>query len=359
MAENDQQSYRELLAQAQAAYLHLRLDEALRCYRAAEAARPDSCEAQLGLSRTFGRLGRVEEARAAARRCIELAPARFEGYASLGTLHWLTDENDQAIVALQQAVDLAPEEADPRLALAQVYADTGRLEAARAELETARDLAAVIEDDVLRNSTLAFAWHVKSYLSMAEGDDTGAMEAAQRTVELEDANPYAASLALSNLGLLHARARRYAEAIECMERARQMNPFLRQVAGALGRLLLVSQQYERAAQVLAEATENALRDAGSTRHAYATALAKVGRREGARTQYRRALGEGLGGPGALIARWQVFWLSTWGRYALLGVVVAGVLVWVLLGEPSPAALTLIALAALILFLQARFGRRRP
>jgi len=358
MAENDQQSQAELLAQAQAAYRDLHLDEALRCYRAAEAAGTASYEAQLGLSRTFGRLRRVEEARAAARRCIELAPGRFEGHASRGTLHWLTDQNDEAISALQKAAELAPKEADPRLALAQVYADKGRLDAARAELETARELAGVIEDDDLRNSTLAFAWHVETYLSMAEGDDTGAMEAAQRTVELQDANPYAASLALSNLGLLHARARRYAEGIECLERARQMNPFLGQVAGALGRLLLVSRHYERAAEVLAEATENALRDAGSTRHAYATALAKAGRRAEARTQYRRALGEGLGGPGALIARWQVFWLSTWGRYALLGVVVAGVLVWVLLGEPSPAALTLIALAALILLLQARFGRRK-
>ena len=129
------------------------------------------------------------------------------------------------------------------------------------------------------------------------------------------------------------------------------------MGGALGRLLLVTRSYERAAEVLGEVIED-IRDDGSTRQVYATALAKLGRREEARAQYRQALKQGLGGLGGLMARWQLIWLSTWGRYALFGLVVAGVLAWVLLGKPSPTALTLVAIAALILVLQQTLGRRR-
>ena len=358
MAEKDRHDYAELLQQAQDAYRGLRLDDALEYYLAAGEARPDGYEARLGLSRILGRLRRVEEAYVAAQRCIELAPERFEGYASLGTLHWLMARNDEAISLLQRSIELAPKEADPRLTLAQVYTDAVQIDRARAELAAAREFIAAIEDDDLRNRTGAFSWHVETYLLLAEGNDAEAMEAAQEAVDLQDANPYAASLALSNLGILHARARRYVEGIECLERARRMNPFLYQVENALGRLLLVTHSYERAAEVLGEATQNATRGNGSTRHAYATALAKLGRREEAGAQYRQALREGLGGLGGVIARWQLIWLSVWGRYALLGALAVGLLAWALFGEPSPTALTLVALVALILVLQKKFGQAK-
>jgi len=355
LVNEKRQSDTELVERAKAAYRNLRLDEALEHYRAAEAERPNDYEVLLGLSRTLSRMRRTKEATAAAQRCVEIDPGRSEGHASLGILHWLAGRNDEAISALEQAVHLAPGAADPHLTLAQVFSDTGQRDVAQRELETARGLIAAIQDDDLRNWTLAFAWHVETYLRLAEGDKAGAMAAAQETVDLEDANRYAASLALSNMGIVHARARRYAEAIECFERARQSNPYLHRIGVALGRLLLVSHEYERAAKVLAEVTQD-VQDNGSTRQVYATALAKLGRREEARTQHRQALAEGLGGVGGILSRWQVFWLSRWGRYALLGVVVAAILAWVLLGEPSSSVLTLIAVAVVIIALQWRFGR---
>jgi len=356
MAENNRETCQDLLEQAQEAYQGLRLDEALECYRAAEAASPRSYKVHLGLCRTLSRMRRVEAAYAAAKKCIDLDPDRFEGYAVLGALHWLTDRNDEAVSVLQRAIDLAPKAPQPHLTLAQVYADMSQLETARAQLDAARDLVVAIKDDDQRNSILALAKHVETYLYLAEGEDKMAMETAQETVDLEDVNPYVASLALSNIGILHARARRYVEAIEYFERAQQMNPFLRQVGGALGRLLLATRRYERAAEVLGETMQYVLQDNGSTRHAYASALAKMGRREEARKQYRQALAEGLSGPVGLTAWWQIFWLSRWGHSGLVVVVAGGVLGWVLLAKPSPTALTLVAVVDVILLLQTRFGR---
>ena len=120
----------------------------------------------------------------------------------------------------------------------------------------------------------------------------------------------------------------------------------------------MTHNHERAVEVLGEAVQEATEDGGPTRLAYATALVRLGRRAEARGQQRQALKEGLGGRPGLVARWQLVWLSTWGRRALIGVVVVGVLAWVLLGEPSPAALTVGAVAIVILLLQMRFGRAR-
>jgi len=358
MADNERPGYEELLTEAAKAYRSLRLDQALELYRAAEGARPDGYEAHLGLSRTLGRLRRLEEASAEARRCIELDPQRFGGHASLAILHWLSNRDEDAVVALKRAIALAPAEPEPHLTLAQVQADLGRPDAAQAELDTAQSLIAAIGDDDLRNWALALARHVEAYLRLKEGNDAEAMLAAQEAVDLQDVNRYAASLALCNLGILQARAHRYLEGIEYLERARQLNPHLSLAGGALGRLYLLTHNHERAVEVLGEAVQEATEDGGSTRLAYATALARLGRRAEAHGQYRQALKEGLGGRPGLVARWQLVWLSTWGRRALIGVVVVGVLAWVLLGEPSPAALTVGVVAVLILFLQMRFGRAR-
>lgn len=354
---NPQRSYEELIKQAHAAYQGLRLDEALEHFRAAEALQPESFEVHLGLAQTLTRMRREEEAYRAAGKALALAPERFEAHMALGILHFLADRHDEAMAALRRAAELAPGDPEPRLILAQVSADLRRFAEAEAELGAAHELIEAMKDQRAREQMLALAWHVETYVYLAEGKSAEAAESAQKVISLERANPYAASLAYSNLGILELRQRRYNQAIEYLERAYQMNPHMHRAALALGRLLLMRNQPERAAEVLGQTLERMPTPAdGTDRFFYAMALSRSGRRSEALNAYRQALKEGLKGINKLGAWWQVIWLSSW-RWAVIAVGVGLVLVWLIFFKPTPQTLTLVVLLAVILILRRVIGRR--
>lgn len=357
MTDGQPKDYDALLTQAHAAQHALRLDEATELYQAALAARPDDYDACLGLARTLTRRRDQEGARVYAERCVALDPSRWEGYAALGALYFLTDRFDEAIDALQEAIERAPGEPDPHLTLTQVYADLRRFDDAHAEVALGREGIEAIDDDAYRRQMEAFAFHVETYLYLAEGKEPQARESAQEVIAREADNPHATCLAYSNLGILEARARHYDTAIEYLERAFGMNPYFHRAGGALGRILLVRNRNQRAAEVLGQVLETAPPDRGSTRYAYGVALGRLKRRDEAREQFRLALAEGLKGVNALAARWQLIWQSSLGRQAIIGVALLAVLLWVLLGNPSPTTLTFLALLVVILVLQRTVGRR--
>lgn len=355
---NRQPSYEELIGQARAAYQGLRLDEALESFRAAEALQPESFEVHLGLAQTLTRMRREEEAYRAAQKAISLDPGRFEAYTALGVLHFLTDRHDEAMAALKRAVELAPSDPEPRLILAQVNADVRRFTEAEAELGVAHELIGAIKDERAREQMLALAWHVETYLYLAEGRNAEAAESAQKVISFEQVNPYAASLAYSNLGILELRQRHYNQAIEYLEHAYQMNPHMHRAALALGRLLIMRNRPERAAEVLGHTLETMPTPTdGTARFFHAMALSRSGHRQEALTAYQQALREGLKGIDNLGARWQVIWLSTWGRWAVIAIGLGLVLAWLLLFKPTPQTLTLVLLLVVILVLRRAIGRR--
>ena len=358
MGEAGERGLEELLAQARDAYHHLRLEEALDCYKRAVELRPDAYAVCLGMVRTLIRMRRSEQAAAAVERCLSLAPGRFEGHTARGILLFLSDEDDEAISALKRAVELAPDEPEPRLVLAQTYADAGEFESASSELDRARELIASIDDEGERQELLALAWHAEAYQRLSEGHNAEAVDCAHEVIALEEANPYAACLAYSNLGLLEARARHYELAIEYLEQAYRMNPFFSRAGAALGRILIVRGRHERAAEVLGEVLERNGTAGGSTRYAHATALAKLGRRKEAQAEYQRAREEGLSGVEEYLARWQSIWLSDRGRYAFAAIALIALAAWVTLARPSLQAITVVALVVVILVLQMSLGRRR-
>lgn len=358
MTDGQPKDRHALLAQAHAAYHTLRLDEAAELYQAVLAARPDDYDACLGMARTLTRRRDQEEARAYAERCVALDPGRYGGYAALGALDFLADRLDEARNALNDAVERAPDEPEPYLTLTQVYADLRRFDEARAALEGGREAIRAIAEGSYRRSMEAFAFHVETYLYLAEGKDAEARESAQEVIAREADNPHAACLAYSNLGILEARARRYDTAIEYLERAFAMNPYFHRVGAALGRILLVRNQNGRAAEVLQQALAVAPPESGSTRYAYALALGRLKRRDESWEQFRLALAEGLKGGDRLMACWQLIWQSRLGRQALIGLVLVAVLAWVVLGNPPPTTLTFLALLVVVVVLQRTVGRRR-
>jgi tetratricopeptide (TPR) repeat protein len=347
----------QLLAEAWEAYHALRLDEAQALFETILASAPDSFEGHLGLSKTYARQRRQDEAVEKAKTCIGLAPERYEGYAALGALFFLADALADAREQLDHAIEIAPDAVDPRLTLSQVYADQGEYEEAEAELARAREAIDAIADERERLRSTAMAWHSQAYGLLAQGKNAGAIEAAQETIALQEASPYAACLAYSNIGILEARARRYDQAIDYLERAYEMNPYFHRAGGALGRILILRRQNRRAAEVLSQVLQTMPETSGSVRYAYALALARSSRRAEALAQFRQALSLGLSGPDLLLARWQTIWLSDVGRYVIIGLALAAVLVWILVAQPSAQALTFLAILALVLMLQRTLGRR--
>jgi len=346
------------LERAQEAYRTLRLDEALEAYQSAISADPTNYDALLGLARTLTRRREQDAALGAAQRCVALDPARYEGHAALAVLHFLADRLEEATEALNKAIALAPTEPEPHLTFAQVYADKKQFDAAQAELQAAREQILRIQEDEPRQELLAFAAHTETYVLLGQGKVEEARAVAQSVIALEEANPHAACLAYSNLGILEARARHYGEAVEYLQRAFEMNPFLEGAGTTLGRLLILRGENQRAVEVLGQVVQNPCTHGGTPLFAYAMALARTGQREKALAQYRQALHEGLRGTDAFMARWQMVWLSPAGRYAVIGVLLAAVAAWLLLSKPSPQALTLLVVLVVIILLQRMWGKSR-
>lgn len=346
------------LNSAQEAYRQLRLDEALAGYTRLLEVDPTHYDAQVGVARTLIRQRHQAEALTAAQRAVELDPQRHEGHAALAVLYFLTDDLDKAEAAVQRAIALAPGEPEPHLTQAQIHADRKAFEAAHTELDAAREQILLIAEDDLRQEMLAFAAHTETYLLLAEGKGEDARGVAQSVIALEEANPHAACLAYSNLGILEARARRYGPAVEYLERAFEMNPYLEGAGTTLGRLLILRGEPARAAEVLAKLLENPCVHGGAPHLAYGMALARTGRRQEALAQYRQALDEGLRGSNALVARWQLIWLSNTGRVLIIGLALAGLAAWLIWGNPSSQVLTLLVMLVVIIVLQQLWNKGR-
>ena len=113
-----------------------------------------------------------------------------------------------------------------------------------------------------------------------------------------------------------------------------------------------------AVEVLAKVMAHKTSTTGSTRYAYAMALAKAGQREQALDQYRQAARDGLRWPDNLVVRWHLLWLQPWLRYLLIGGAGIALVAWAVLGRWSAQAWTLVVVAAVLIGLQRFFGRRK-
>lgn len=343
------------MKRAERAYRDLDLDTTISAYRAALAKGENDYQAHVGLARVYTRMRRVEQAEEHAQKALELEPEGWEGHDALGVLLFLTDEIDDARRSLEKAAELAPNAPEPLLTLSQVAADEGGFEEASQHLAKARALIETKDDADRRRELLAMAWHNETYIKLSEGDREGALAAAEKVIALQDANPYAACLAHSNIGILEARARNYDEAIDHLSQACEMNPYFYRASSALGRILIVRGRHEEAVTALEHALSQERNP--NTRYAYAVALAKSGQREEALANYRQALEEGLGGVDAIIARLQTLWLSKRARQVLVGIALLALVAWVIFGDPSAQVITFIIVVAAVVLLQQVIGKR--
>ncbi len=358
MDSNSNRDIQSLLAEGWKHYDSLQVKQALDIFEDVVTKDPSSYEAQLAVAKTLIRMRKEPEATAAAQRCIELQPERSEAYTALGVIKFLDDKLKEARDLLMKASELAPEDPEPHLTLAQVKADMRLPDESVDELQNARRLISHIEEDHLRRQLEASELHARTYVMLSQNKLSEAMASARELAEYEQENPYAACLAYSNMGLMEARLKHYDKAVDYLQRAYSMNPYFFRAGSALGRVLYVQGQATRAAEVLGEVVRGMPDIDAHTRHAYAAALAKSGHREESRIEYKAALKAGLKGLEAVVAVWQLVWLSQAGRLIVIGIVLAAVAVWIIFGKPSPSTLSFAGVLVILLVMQQLLGRKR-
>jgi len=358
MDANDRPALQTLLDQGQSASDELRLEQALEAYQAAAESYPGAVEPQIRLARTLSRMRRSDESMEAIERGLSMAPENAELLTIKGSLLFLLDRNDEAIEMLKGVVEIDGDDPEAHVILAQALADQHEHEASQQKLARAEELIEAIEDEPERERWLAMLWHARTYTQLAQGKNEEAMASAQEVIARKEANPYAACLAYSNLGILQMRGRKYDLAINYLQEALDLNPYFYRAGHALGRLYIVRKRYAEAVETLQRVVDATSEPSAGVRYALASALSKNGQRKEALAAHRAALAAGLSGINALNARLQIIWLSEVGRYSIIAILMAAVLAYIVLGQPSTQTLTFIALLAVLIVLQRTVGRRR-
>jgi tetratricopeptide (TPR) repeat protein len=173
------------------------------------AKSPSKLKAHANLGLAYLRQNRMEEARAAFERALEIHPRSAAAHANLGLMHLMRNDPGRAVEELRQALEANPRHLDAHRHLSGAYLRLSRF----AEAEQAARQGLAIRDDPDIRSALAAA------LSRQ-----GRSEEAERELSLIlDRDPQHAD-ALRQLGLLRHRAGRSDEALELYRKALSVEP---------------------------------------------------------------------------------------------------------------------------------------
>lgn len=166
---------------------------------------PPAAQELLNLGFAFYQQGRLEEARAAFRRTVEIKPDLAEAYNNLGLIDAAQNHIQEAIAGYRRALALKPSFAHAHNNLALAQRQVGQLDAA---IESCRAAVAHSPDFPQARSNLG------CFLQEA-GKYEEAIEVLKAALELDTSYPQA----FNNLGICYWRLGRYDEAIESYRRA--------------------------------------------------------------------------------------------------------------------------------------------
>ena len=74
------------------------------------------------------------------REVLRLDPDSYDAHLNLGVLHGLADRNQEAVLALERAIEIDPDRADAYALLTIAYIKTGRAEEGLRQLEKALEI---------------------------------------------------------------------------------------------------------------------------------------------------------------------------------------------------------------------------
>lgn len=160
-------------------------------------------------------LGDEEAIRATLDALIDLEPSNAKPHRMLGELLLQQDSPEEALVAFQRAYELAPNEYETVLALADLYRQLGRDHEADTLLDDAMNIEDATVDDLLARATPLYN---RADIDPEAGE--AAIRLLQRALE-QDANQVEA---LTMLGSLRYQEGAFSEAADLLFRVLEQNP---------------------------------------------------------------------------------------------------------------------------------------
>jgi serine/threonine protein kinase/Flp pilus assembly protein TadD len=179
--------------------------------RAVELA-PESAQAQASLAVALSLGSRKGEAQAAFEKAIRLDPTLFEAWYFYARHAFAGGDMPKAASLYEEAMRVRPEDFYSPLLVAQVYQELGRPEDARAARERGVALVAKYID---LHPDDARALYMGANGLVALGEKDKGLDWARRARRIEPDDP----MLLYNLGCIHALAGDVEDAIDCLERA--------------------------------------------------------------------------------------------------------------------------------------------
>ena len=146
----DPQSYEAKFQLARLLSFTHQREEAIGLYTELLSTRPTNSDLLLGRGRTYAWDGRWAESEQDLKAVTSLSPDYGDGWSALGDLYLWTARPAEALQAYSRWVSVSPNDSAPYLARARAYRSSGDRQAARADLEQARGRgAASAEVDAL------------------------------------------------------------------------------------------------------------------------------------------------------------------------------------------------------------------
>jgi tetratricopeptide (TPR) repeat protein len=261
----------------------------LPLYERAEDLQPQFPPIAFRMGELLSRRGRLEDARRAYARALELDDSLAIAERGLGQVLLLLDQPDRAVTHLDRAESLVPGDRAVAVALAQAHARRQERELAQQWAEAAQQRADVyrLPDAAYYEVTMLArterAMHDRVQLALAAGDYAAALEDLERLLRVDERNP---TLLLQQATAL-LRTGRVDEAVTTWQRALRLDDTLAGAWLGLGVVMLDRGQTDAAVAHLRRAIEAAPRlQAAHAR--LATALAQQRDLAGALTHFERA-----------------------------------------------------------------------
>jgi len=187
-------------------------DQALAASRRAVELAPDSAQAQASYAVALMITGSREEAERRFEAAIRLDPGLFEAWYFYARHAFVNGEPERAVRYYEKAIQTRPGDYQAPLLVAQLYDDLGRPEDARA---SRRSGVALVEDRLEFSPDDVRALYMGANGLVALGERERGLEWARRARALEPDEP----MLLYNLGCIYSLAGEIGEALDCVERA--------------------------------------------------------------------------------------------------------------------------------------------
>lgn len=212
-------------------------------FQKAAKLRPHQIAPYLGLAQAYYLAGLVEHATEPVKKILEIDPKNDVAWYTLGKMYGDAHAPDQALLAMQRAVELKPHNPNYQIALAEVLIHYARYK------EAEQHIAQALRDDYNN----AMAHYLLGYVFEQEGNTPQLRGQAEQELLNAIARDPQLEPAYFDLGQLYERNGNYKLAITNYRKAFQLNPSDSQALYHLGLCIVQTGQHQEGQKLIAGA----------------------------------------------------------------------------------------------------------